>query len=276
MTTLDAWGADVNGREIDRDGAYGAQCWDLVADYAERVVGCPVADFWTLWAPGTLDHTLVSSMWLYWPVKPSIVHYFVPVSRHEPIQYGDVLIWARSSAFPASHIAVATGPAVGGLVPCWTQNPGPAQHALLTTQGLLGILRPITSTEIEDDMYTDADRARDNTAAAEMKIQLQSQGRVEKMVHEIMVRSRAMHIAIDQTKWAATDPKVGLRKLVTDLGEKLAKIAGIELPAAGNVVLDPADLDAIAKSVNDETARRMAAGGGTPDLLAEAEKLAGE
>lgn len=158
---LDTWAATVEWQLIDRDAAYGAQCWDLAADYAERVVGCPLADFWTLWDESSPDHTLVSSMWLYWPVKPGITAYFARYGRTEPIRAGDVLIWARSPGFPASHITVALedAPAGAASVLCMTQNPGPAHRARLTTSGLLGLLRPLTN--MEDDMYSDADRNRD-------------------------------------------------------------------------------------------------------------------
>lgn len=158
MTTIDAWVADVDWRLIDRDYAYGAQCWDLAADYAERVVGCPITDFWTLWNPANPDHTLVSSIWLYWPVKPGIVNHFTRLSRHDAIQKGDVLIWARSPNYPASHIAVALdSPTKGGYVLCMTQNPAAAHAEYLPLGGLLGILRPINPAE-EDDMFTDEDR----------------------------------------------------------------------------------------------------------------------
>jgi hypothetical protein len=144
--TLEQWRQQVNGRLIDRDRAYGAQCWDLAADYAERVAGCPIGDFWTLWDEGNPDHTLVSSMWLHWPVKPGIVHHFQRLSRFDAIQAGDVLIWARSPLYRDSHIAVALAPESGGRVWCVTQNPGATHNEALPVAGLLGILRPAQAT----------------------------------------------------------------------------------------------------------------------------------
>ncbi|WP_449279620.1 hypothetical protein [Leucobacter sp. GX0328] len=147
LVALTTWAAQVNYRLIDRDRAYGAQCWDLAADYAERVVGCPLAYFWTLYDEDSPDHTLVSSMWLYWPVHPGIVDYFERLDRYATIQAGDVLIWARSRAYPASHIAVALAPANGGTVLCMTQNPGASRMEDLTLDGLLGVLRPYTTPD---------------------------------------------------------------------------------------------------------------------------------
>lgn len=162
---LARWAASVHGHLIDRDAAYGAQCWDLAADWAE-LLGCPLPDFWTRWAPDDPDHTLASSMWLYWPVKPGAALYFTRHGRHEAIQAGDIPIWARSYNHPSSHIAVALGPAGPLGIPCMTQNPGAAQRQHLATAGLLGFLRPITTTpfpEQDDDMTTIYARATSNS-----------------------------------------------------------------------------------------------------------------
>lgn len=142
--TLDAWGRTVDGRSIDRDGSAGAQCWDLWADYAERAVGVPIAWTYTLAKPGHPDHYLASSMWLFFPTPRTgdLSKHFVRLGRDATAQAGDVAVWARSKAYPDSHIAVATGPAADGMLPCWTQNPGASRHARLTTAGLLGYLRP--------------------------------------------------------------------------------------------------------------------------------------
>ena len=162
--TLDAWGRSVDGQLIDRDGSAGAQCWDLWADYAERAVGVPIGWTYTVNRPSHPDHYLASSMWLFFPTPRvgDLAKYFVRLGRDAVAQAGDVAVWARSSAYLASHIAVATGPAVGGMLPCWTQNPGATKHAWLTTAGLLGYLRPIalmgtpptitTESEEDDDM----------------------------------------------------------------------------------------------------------------------------
>lgn len=146
---LAAWRAAVTWQLIDRDRAYGAQCWDLSADWADTTTGLDPRDFWTLYAPGTPDHTLASSIWLYWPLGPRIAELFTRQGRDEPILAGDILIWARSRNYPASHTAVALEdtPADAGSVYCLTQNPGAARPEHLTTAGLLGTLRPITTPD---------------------------------------------------------------------------------------------------------------------------------
>ncbi|QYM76180.1 hypothetical protein [Leucobacter luti] len=157
--TLEAWGRSVDGQLIDRDGSAGAQCSDLWADYAERAVGVPIGWTYTVNRPGHPDHFLASSMFLFFPTPRvgDLSQYFVQVGRHEPAQAGDVAVWARSWSYPATHIAIATGPAVDGMLPCWTQNPGATRHESLTTAGLLGYLRPIALIEGDEDM-TPAER----------------------------------------------------------------------------------------------------------------------
>lgn len=156
---LAAWQQRVAWRLIDRDRAYGAQCWDLSADWAEAVAGIDPVDFWTSPAPGP-DQYAASSMWLYYPTHPVIGAKLARVGRHEIILPGDILVWARSAAYPGSHTAVAlerTDPATGSVY-CMTQNPGAARPERLTLAGYLGALRPRTTTpkeEEEDDMALD-------------------------------------------------------------------------------------------------------------------------
>ena len=173
--TLDAWGRSVDGQLIDRDGSAGAQCWDLWADYAERAVGVPIGWTYTVNRPSHPDHYLASSMWLFFPTPRvgDLAKYFVRLGRDAVAQAGDVAVWARSSAYLASHIAVATGPAVGGMLPCWTQNPGATKHEWLTTAGLLGYLRPIalmgtpSAPSITTESEEDEDMANQYIAKAE-------------------------------------------------------------------------------------------------------------
>ncbi len=144
---LASWRQRVAWQLIDRDRAYGAQCWDLSADWAEAVCGIAPVDFWTSPAPGP-DQYAASSMWLYYPTHPTMEAKLARIGRHDTIRAGDILVWARSNAYPGSHTAVAletTDPATGSVY-CMTQNPGPARAERLTLAGYLGALRPRTTT----------------------------------------------------------------------------------------------------------------------------------
>lgn len=170
VTKLAMWEGRVLWQLVDRDRAYGAQCWDLAADWAETAAGIAPRDFWTLNRPGDPDHTLASSLWLHYPTHPAIAEHLTRIGRHEQIQPGDILVWARSQAYPLSHTAVSVesvDPATGVVI-CMTQNPGPAQLAALTLAGYLGALRPITTSPTpelqEDPMTTIYARATGNSS----------------------------------------------------------------------------------------------------------------
>lgn len=148
------WRNDVVGRYIDIDGWYGAQCWDLWADYAIRCHGAEKYSTWTSGDAGR-DTGLASSVWLKFPAKPGIDRQFVKLGRDAAIQAGDVLVWARSILYPDSHIAVATGQTSKGYAECVSQNNagsaasarGKTEVVWLPLGGLLGLLRPKSSPQ---------------------------------------------------------------------------------------------------------------------------------
>lgn len=153
LWTFAQWRKWAVGKLIDIDGYYGAQCWDLFADYAIRVAGAVGYEPWTSGNAGQ-DTSLVSSIWLKFPARPGIEKRFRQVSRHETPREGDVAIWARSASFPWSHIGMCTGRVRPGQIEVISQNlqgsatsaSGPASVDWLTTGGLLGYLRPGTSS----------------------------------------------------------------------------------------------------------------------------------
>lgn len=148
------WREWAVGKLIDIDGWYGAQCWDAFADYAIRCAGAAGYEAWTSGNAGA-DTSLVSSIWLKFPARPGIEKRFRQVSRNETPRAGDVAIWARSSAFPQSHIGICTGRSRPGQIEVVSQNlRGSATSAAgavsvdwLTTDGLLGYLRPSNSQD---------------------------------------------------------------------------------------------------------------------------------
>lgn len=150
--TFTQWRAWAVGKNIDIDGAYGAQCWDLWADYAIRCHGAVMMSTWTSANAGS-DSGYASSLWTAFPARPCIENQFVKLGRDTTPREGDVVIWARSAAFPGSHVAIATGRTKPGLIECISQNDlgsataanGATRVAWLTTSYILGYLRPKTS-----------------------------------------------------------------------------------------------------------------------------------
>lgn len=136
---IDEWASSVNGRYIDRDGAFGAQCHDLWLDYANRVYGMPIG---LGWAPGNGS---TDEVWTGFPATNGIQNYFVKLPASN-IQKGDVVFWAEGSRnYPGSHVAIAMSPSSGGVVDVMTQNPGATKRATLTLAGAVGVLRSKTA-----------------------------------------------------------------------------------------------------------------------------------
>lgn len=143
-----SWRQSVVGRHIDIDGAYGAQCWDLWADYAIRVHDAEFYSTFTRMGVGA-DSGLASSLWLYFPARPGIDTQFTRLGPNTAIRAGDVVVWGRGGSFPDSHVAIATGNTASNSAEFITQNDGSAGAASgatrvgwLTTNGMLGVLRP--------------------------------------------------------------------------------------------------------------------------------------
>lgn len=134
------WLTDVNGKFIDVDGSYGAQCWDLAQDYLTRVVGG--GQFSTAggqhdgYAAGAWEGFATNGLSQWFTQQPA-------TATPGP---GWVGIWKYGGPFtPTSHVAPVVRDGGLGTVYCMTQNPGPAHYQSLPKAGLLGYLQPKTS-----------------------------------------------------------------------------------------------------------------------------------
>ena len=113
-----------NGRGIDYDGYYGAQCMDLYAQYVRDVVGgknTPTGAAKNLWSLHALDgdFTRVTGQGIK----------------------GDVAIWDGRQGGGYGHVAIVLRDN-GSSLQIFSQNPGPARIMTLSKAGLLGFLRP--------------------------------------------------------------------------------------------------------------------------------------
>lgn len=140
MTAFDNWLNSVNGRAIEMDTAWGAQCWDLWSHYGVNILGV------TFWKTGTNagggcpQHSgYTCGLWKTFD-RSGLGEWLTPVQG--PPQRGDVAIWEWGSpAGPNSHVAIVVEDR-GNNVYCMTQNPGAAHYATLSKTGILGYLRP--------------------------------------------------------------------------------------------------------------------------------------
>lgn len=137
---LDAWVDDVNRRALDVDRLFGAQCWDLWSDYAQRVVGVPFARTVTR-AGGAGPHGGWACNVLHNAAAAGLGRYFQQLPAGTTGRAGDVAFWERSKRWPGSHVAIVLAD-LGDRLLCLSQNPGPPQKLLLPKDALLGYLRP--------------------------------------------------------------------------------------------------------------------------------------
>lgn len=128
-----AWINANNGKYLDFDGAFGAQCVDLFKYYNRDVVGGPAVmgngrDFWG---------------------QDVLMGKYVRISDTATPVLGDVACWGDGTetygiidGVRYGHIAVVTKDLGNGFIECFTQNPGPCHIGNLTKGGLQGYLRP--------------------------------------------------------------------------------------------------------------------------------------
>lgn len=186
-TTLADWIPQVQGRYLNEDWSpsnqgFGAQCWDVPANWAKRL-GLPVISTggkgrWPGWAGNMVDA---------FPQSAEIAAAYELLPPNTTAQGGDILVWGdgNPAVYPKTHVAVAvrdlgaqlltvsqnsSASLPGNPYPQWTTGPTILQH--LPRRGLIGIIRPRldtitnqgTITFTEDDMpLTKADV--DNIAA---------------------------------------------------------------------------------------------------------------
>lgn len=175
MQKFSAWIAGVQGQYINMDGAYGAQCWDLHAHFADTF-GLPRVDTgfpgrWVGWAGNMYDA---------YPQNDAIAAAYERIPAGQPAQAGDTVIWDDSYwYYPKTHVAVvvqdgaqllcmsqnSTPSQAGNPYPLWSTGPATIQH--LPKGGLLGYLRPRTSVNVQGE--TTQTVQEDDMSAAEVE-----------------------------------------------------------------------------------------------------------
>lgn len=184
--SLGLWIPKVQGQYINEDWnpenrGFGAQCWDLIANWS-GYLGLPVintggAGRWPGWAGNMVDA---------FPQSTAIAAAYELHGPGEYVKAGDILVWDDSYPvwFPKTHVAVAvrdlgaqllcvsqnsTASQPGNPYPEWTTGPATIQH--LPRRGLLGIIRPRTGltaqgTTTQEDIVTEEQM---NTLIAEIR-----------------------------------------------------------------------------------------------------------
>lgn len=140
MSAWDNWLASVDGRAIEMDSSWGAQCWDLWSHYAVNMIGATYWNTGTNAGGGCASHPGYTCGLWYGFDRSGLGQWFTPVTGTP--QRGDVAIWDWGSpAGPNSHVAMVVEDR-GGSILTMTQNPGAAHYGVLSKAGILGYLRP--------------------------------------------------------------------------------------------------------------------------------------
>ncbi|ALV43108.1 hypothetical protein AU252_19710 [Pseudarthrobacter sulfonivorans] len=177
--SLGTWIPQVQGQYINEDWnpqnkGFGAQCWDLAANWS-KFLGLPVINTgdtatkkgrWPGWAGNMVD---------CFPQTAAIAAAYTLHGPNETGQPGDICVWGDSNKvwYPATHVAVlvldkgswlqvmslnSTPSRADNPYPEWTSGPTTIQS--LPRQGLIGFIRPRlgglapqgTTTPLEEDM----------------------------------------------------------------------------------------------------------------------------
>ncbi|MDN5545860.1 MAG: CHAP domain-containing protein [Rhodococcus sp. (in: high G+C Gram-positive bacteria)] len=125
---VDAFVRQYNGRYVDFDRAFGAQCLDLVQFYNRDVVRARFMA--TPYSMGAKD------TWRTYDTSR-----YTKVSASSKPRKGDVAIWGSVYGGQYGHIAIVLADEGKG-VKVLTQNPGATRATTLRKAGLLGYIRP--------------------------------------------------------------------------------------------------------------------------------------
>ena len=134
---LDEYINKYNGKKIDFDGAYGAQCVDLFRHYSKEYLAIPEHTGSCSTTGGAKD------LYIDYPKMPLEKKYFERISPKKGIFAGDVAIWDSTPTNKYGHVAIVLGTLNNHLIVFeqdgFKQNG--AKIALRSKNNLLGVLR---------------------------------------------------------------------------------------------------------------------------------------
>jgi hypothetical protein len=201
--TAKQWLDAVNGKYIDYDGIYGAQCVDLIKKYFPEVIGIPAirnnaVDYWTNYPTGSF--TRITN-------TPS----FIPIR-------GDIMIWGTGVG-TYGHIAIIDTANVNTFVSLdqnWPYSNGttPAKYITHNYKSVLGVLRPKKDVNFDQAAYEAEQRRIAAEAAAAAAAAKAEADRIAKLAEEqaraeadAKQKEEAARIAAEQKKAAEEQAK---------------------------------------------------------------------
>lgn len=134
--TLEEFINKYNGKKVDFDGVYGAQCVDLFRQYVKEVLGIKEHTGACASSGGAKD------LFLDYSKMPVEQKYFKKSSAKNYIT-GDILIWDKTETNQYGHIAIFLGK-IGSSLIVFEQNgfsQKGAEIVIRSTKNILGYLR---------------------------------------------------------------------------------------------------------------------------------------
>lgn len=130
-----------NGKATDYDGAYGAQCVDLIKAYLNKVFGIK---------PGSWGNA--KYYWLNFSKHSELTKNFTKIKNTASFvpQEGDIMVWDGNQGNGCGHVAICTGEGTTSYFYSYDQNwNGKAMHKVKHGyDNVYGVLRPKDRSKI--------------------------------------------------------------------------------------------------------------------------------
>ena len=134
---LDDFVKKYEGKKVDFDGAFGAQCVDLFRQYSKEGLGIPEHTGSCSTSGGAKD------LYLDYEKMPIEKKYFTKIPKNKAFVCGDVLIWDSTETNKYGHVAIYLGKLNNSLI-VFEQNGFKQDGAKVTIRDknhILGALR---------------------------------------------------------------------------------------------------------------------------------------
>jgi hypothetical protein len=244
MTPATRWFNASVGRKIDDDGAYGAQCMDLYADYQRNclkvtVKGAPAAkDVWNNNSYNTSAFTKIAN-------TPS----FIP-------KRGDVCVWTNGTY---GHIAVCTGEGNTNYFVSLDQNwfspwngTGAATYVSHNYTGVAGFLRPKQDVNYDQeaiDAANAAAKAAAEKAAADAKAKA-----------DALAKAEAIRVAAEQKKLADEQARLKAELEAKIEADRLAEEARLKAEKELEIIIKEVPVESKKFQLNKEDLLKIGKG----------------